>query len=179
MPRPDGCRQISHAIARGYVLTGDDVGEGQALGRESRDPYLLETSVPGIFACGDVRLSPVKRVAAAVGEGSMAIAFVHQSTHALDDLDQLVQAVALVASELHEVPRSLHDRAPFGRPRNRDATTTPELEQSFVPKEPQRTQHGVLVHPEDGGEILRRREPFARLRLTVGNRSPDLAATCS
>ena len=43
-----------------------------------RDPYLLETSVPGIFACGDVRYSPVKRVAAAVGEGSMAIAFVHQ-----------------------------------------------------------------------------------------------------
>jgi len=44
----------------------------------NRDPYLLETSVPGIFACGDVRLSPVKRVASAVGEGSMAIAFVHQ-----------------------------------------------------------------------------------------------------
>jgi thioredoxin reductase (NADPH) len=38
----------------------------------------VETSVPAIFACGDVRASPVKRVAAAVGEGSMAIAFVHQ-----------------------------------------------------------------------------------------------------
>ena len=47
-------------------------------GTLDRDPYLLETSVPGIFACGDVRFSPVKRVAAAVGEGSMAIAFVHQ-----------------------------------------------------------------------------------------------------
>ena len=45
---------------------------------ETRDPYLLETSVPGIFACGDVRVSTVKRVASAVGEGSMAIAFVHQ-----------------------------------------------------------------------------------------------------
>ncbi|MGN6379735.1 MAG: FAD-dependent oxidoreductase [Gaiellales bacterium] len=62
---------------RGYVLTGADVA---AAGRWQldRDPYLLETSVPGIFACGDVRFSPVKRVAAAVGEGSMAIAFVHQ-----------------------------------------------------------------------------------------------------
>ena len=62
---------------RGYVLTGDDVVKA---GRwsHSRDPYLLEASVPGIFACGDVRLSPVKRVASAVGEGSMAIALVHQ-----------------------------------------------------------------------------------------------------
>jgi thioredoxin reductase (NADPH) len=63
--------------ARGYVLTGEDVVKA---GRwsEQRDPYLLETSMPGVFACGDVRLSPVKRVAAAVGEGSMAIAFVQQ-----------------------------------------------------------------------------------------------------
>ncbi len=62
---------------KGYVLTGSEV---RAAGRWDleRDPYLLETSVPGIFACGDVRFSPVKRVAAAVGEGSMAIAFVHQ-----------------------------------------------------------------------------------------------------
>ena len=59
------------------MLTGSDV---RAAGRWTldRDPYLLETSVPGIFACGDVRFGPVKRVAAAVGEGSMAIAFVHQ-----------------------------------------------------------------------------------------------------
>jgi thioredoxin reductase (NADPH) len=62
---------------RGFVLTGSDM---QAAGRwpQDRDPYLLETSAPGIFACGDVRFGPVKRVAAAVGEGSMAIAFVHQ-----------------------------------------------------------------------------------------------------
>ena len=62
---------------KGYVLTGVDA---RAAGgwQLDRDPYLLETSVPGVFACGDVRFSPVKRVAAAVGEGSMAIAFVHQ-----------------------------------------------------------------------------------------------------
>jgi thioredoxin reductase (NADPH) len=63
--------------ARGYVLTGDDVVKAGRWSR-SRDPYLLESSVPGVFACGDVRLSPVKRVASAVGEGSMAIAFAHK-----------------------------------------------------------------------------------------------------
>jgi thioredoxin reductase (NADPH) len=73
---------------RGYVLTGYDLLNASdwsqrwitaQIGSESyRNPYLLETSVPGIFACGDVRLSTVKRVASAVGEGSMAIAFVHQ-----------------------------------------------------------------------------------------------------
>jgi thioredoxin reductase (NADPH) len=71
---------LPQEIARdkhGYVLTGDDVVKA---GRWSpgRDPYLLESSVRGIFACGDVRLSPVKRVASAVGEGSMAIAFIHK-----------------------------------------------------------------------------------------------------
>jgi thioredoxin reductase (NADPH) len=68
----------------GFVLTGPDV---RAAGRWEldRDPYLLETGVPGIFACGDVRLGPVKRVAAAVGEGSMAIAFVHQYLKEADD----------------------------------------------------------------------------------------------
>ena len=71
---------LPEAIARdrhGYVLTGEALAK---TGRwaEKRDPYLLETSVPGIFACGDVRLNPVKRVASAVGDGAMAIAFVHQ-----------------------------------------------------------------------------------------------------
>jgi thioredoxin reductase (NADPH) len=62
---------------RGYILTGGDVVKAGQW-NESRDPYLVETSVPGVFACGDVRFSPVKRVASAVGEGSIAIAFVHQ-----------------------------------------------------------------------------------------------------
>ena len=62
---------------RGYVLTGDEVRKAKCWSLD-RDPYLLETSVPGIFACGDVRLGLVKRVASAVGEGSMAIAFVHR-----------------------------------------------------------------------------------------------------
>jgi thioredoxin reductase (NADPH) len=62
--------------ARGYVLTGPDAPCD--VWQLERDPYLLETSVPGVFACGDVRSGPVKRVVAAAGEGSMAIAFVHQ-----------------------------------------------------------------------------------------------------
>ncbi len=62
---------------RGYVLTGDAVVSARRWSHH-RDPFLLEASVPGVFACGDVRKSPIKRVASAVGEGSMAIAFVHQ-----------------------------------------------------------------------------------------------------
>jgi thioredoxin reductase (NADPH) len=63
--------------ANGFVLTGPAAQEDVPWELD-RDPYLLETSVPGVFACGDVRSGPIKRVAAAVGEGSMAIAFVHQ-----------------------------------------------------------------------------------------------------
>jgi thioredoxin reductase (NADPH) len=61
-----------------FVLTGVDV-PGEALDRHGGErPFLLETSAPGIFAVGDVRSSSVKRVASAVGEGSMAIRLVHQ-----------------------------------------------------------------------------------------------------
>jgi len=67
---------------RGYVCTGRDVMDLVANGNSGwvleRDPFLLETSVPGIFAAGDVRHGSIKRVASGVGEGSMAIAFVHQ-----------------------------------------------------------------------------------------------------
>ena len=65
----------------GFIPTGQDVARG---GRRpkgwklKRDPYLLETSVPGIFAAGDVRQGAVRRVATAVGEGAMAVSFVHQ-----------------------------------------------------------------------------------------------------
>lgn len=61
---------------RGYILTGRDAKAGSW--PLERNPYILETSVPGIFAVGDVRSNSIKRVASSVGEGSMAIAFVHQ-----------------------------------------------------------------------------------------------------
>jgi len=66
---------------RGFVLTGNELmhdGHRPAGWTEQRDPYLLETSVPGIFAAGDVRSGSVKRAASAVGEGSMAVQFAHQ-----------------------------------------------------------------------------------------------------
>lgn len=67
---------------RGFVLAGADVAalDGDArwpLARE-RDPHLLESSVPGVFVAGDVRSRSIKRVASAVGEGSMAVQFIHE-----------------------------------------------------------------------------------------------------
>jgi thioredoxin reductase (NADPH) len=74
-----------HRDEQGYVVTGPDTVKS-GLWSGERDPFLLETTVPGIFAVGDVRAGSAKRVAASVGEGSMAIAFVHQhlakATHA-------------------------------------------------------------------------------------------------
>ncbi|CAN5335764.1 FAD-dependent oxidoreductase [soil metagenome] len=61
----------------GYVLTGADAAETTGW-TSARRPFALETSAPGVFAIGDVRSGSVKRVAAGVGEGGMAIAFVHQ-----------------------------------------------------------------------------------------------------
>jgi thioredoxin reductase (NADPH) len=78
---------LPEAVVRdngGYVCTGRDVVDILNERRSThpwpgdRDPYLLETSVPGIFAAGDVRHGSVKRVASGVGEGSMTVAFVHQ-----------------------------------------------------------------------------------------------------
>jgi len=63
--------------SHGYILTGTDAMKQGRLGSD-RELYALETSAPGIFAIGDVRAGSVKRVAASVGEGGMAIAFVHK-----------------------------------------------------------------------------------------------------
>ena len=65
----------------GFVLAGPDLRRGGKLPSgwtEERDPYLLETSVPGVFVAGDVRFGSVKRVASSVGEGSIAVQFMHQ-----------------------------------------------------------------------------------------------------
>ena len=64
---------------RGFIKTGDDVAEAPAWRANKRRPGPLETSLPGIFAAGDVRSGSVKRCAAAVGEGGMAVAGIHLS----------------------------------------------------------------------------------------------------
>jgi thioredoxin reductase (NADPH) len=66
---------------KGFVLAGPDLrtnGAWPEVWKEMREPFLLESSVPGIFVAGDVRHGSVKRVASAVGEGSIAVQLVHQ-----------------------------------------------------------------------------------------------------
>ena len=75
----DGCVALD---AKGFIKTGTDLSPDDLAAAKwplARPPYLLETSLPGVFAVGDVRGGNVKRVAAAVGEGSIAVAFVHQA----------------------------------------------------------------------------------------------------
>jgi thioredoxin reductase (NADPH) len=62
---------------RGFVRTGADLARSQHW-TSPRQPFLLETSRPNVFAAGDVRSGSVKRVASAVGEGAMAVQFVHE-----------------------------------------------------------------------------------------------------
>ena len=65
----------------GYLMTGPDLlkdGKWPEVWQLDRAPYYLETSVPGVFAAGDVRHGSVKRCASAVGEGAMAVTFVHR-----------------------------------------------------------------------------------------------------
>jgi thioredoxin reductase (NADPH) len=66
---------------KGFVIAGPDLrvdGKWPEIWREQREPFLLESSVPGVFVAGDVRHGSVKRVASAVGEGSIAVQLVHQ-----------------------------------------------------------------------------------------------------
>jgi thioredoxin reductase (NADPH) len=81
LPRTDWLAGTIERDERGFVLTGPDVmkgGERPKGWAPDRDPFLLETNVPGIFAVGDVRHGSVKRVASGVGEGSVAVQFIHQ-----------------------------------------------------------------------------------------------------
>jgi thioredoxin reductase (NADPH) len=77
VPRTDWLPAQIATDARGFIRTGRVLANapGWAL---KRDPFLLETSQPGVFAAGDVRVGSAKRVASAVGEGSIAVKLVHE-----------------------------------------------------------------------------------------------------
>jgi len=75
-PRTDWAPALAKD-ARGFVLTGPDI-PGDSLNLYRRPPAYLETSLPGVFAAGDVRANSVKRVSAAAGEGAMAVNFIHR-----------------------------------------------------------------------------------------------------
>ena len=80
-PRTDWLGTLVERDERGFLLTGPDLirdGERPKGWPLDRDPFLLETNVPGLFAVGDVRHGSVKRVASGVGEGSVAVQFIHQ-----------------------------------------------------------------------------------------------------
>ncbi len=81
VPHSDLVAGIVERNSAGFILTGQDLvrdGKKPQGWRLQRDPYLLETSVPGIFAAGDIRQGAVRRVASAVGEGAVAVSLVHQ-----------------------------------------------------------------------------------------------------
>lgn len=81
LPRTDWLADLVERDERGFILTGPDLlwDKNRAKGWTlERDPFLLETNVPGLFAVGDVRHGSVKRVASGVGEGSVAVQFIHQ-----------------------------------------------------------------------------------------------------
>ena len=154
--------------ANGYILTGADAAATEQWTADRR-PFALETSAPGVFAVGDVRSGSVKRVAAGVGEGGMAIAFVHQylalqgaagdrSSRAERRGDAMTAPRrppfdAELAPTLETVPRYFTTLEPDSIPEFRAATGRPPAVEDVIAGRPvEVVDHVIAGH--DGGEIV-------------------------
>ena len=89
----------------------------------------------------------------------------------LDDLNQLLTPVALLAGELKEFLGAGNNGAPFSRASDGDPTTAAELEQPLVTQQAKSTEDGVPIHTKHGCEVPRGRQALARQRLTLGDRA--------
>ena len=153
----DGCLALDD---KGFVKTGPDLSSEELANVKwplARPPYLLETSRPRIFAVGDVRGGNVKRVASAVGEGSIAVAFVHQ---ALRDNRDLKSATPRVVC--------MYSRA------GRLGIAASPLARELAERNPRRGTEPVRRQGHGGTEVEKniRRRPKVRLPMRRGGSHP-------
>jgi thioredoxin reductase (NADPH) len=144
----------------GFVLAGPDFAQEEASWPLDRQPYHLETSVPGVFVAGDVRSESAKRVASAVGEGAMAVMFVHRYLETLlpgeryDSNRAMRPSRAALAFPLREAVRRAAGpalrRGPHGDPPARAG-----LRRGRPGEEPLRADRGHAGH-EQAGQRRRR-----------------------
>jgi thioredoxin reductase (NADPH) len=87
-PRTEWLSGTLQRDPKGFIVTGLDLDRASAAGNHGREPMPLETSMPGVFAVGDVRLGSTKRIASAVGEGAMAVQYVHRYLDAPIETDE-------------------------------------------------------------------------------------------
>jgi hypothetical protein len=100
----------------------------------------------------------------------------HVSRKLLDDLNELLGPIALLASEFKKLLRAGNHGAPFSRSGDGDPATAAELEQPFLAQQTQSPEDGVPVHTEHGGEVARRRQALARPCFALGDGAPQLGS---
>jgi hypothetical protein len=128
---------------------------------------------PGSSAVVGVRPAGLPVAGVAVTAAPRPRGAVKMSGKALDDLDDVVAAEAVVAGEFDEIPCPGEHGAALGGARDGDAASAPELQQSFLPEDVQCPQDGVLVHAQHGGEVFGQGQPFAGACLAFGDGPAD------
>ena len=99
-PHTDWLRGHVAMDEHGFLFAGRDLQDDQLAAYGDERPFFLETSLPGIFAVGDVRSGSIKRVASAVGEGSMAVRLVYQRLAAAESPRPAISAAPMAANDL-------------------------------------------------------------------------------